>query len=40
MAVVGLDADIHDMRQHLFLDEAILFADDLEGAVALVSAAP
>jgi anti-anti-sigma factor len=40
LAVVGLDADIHDMRQHLFLDEAILFADDLEDAVRLVSAAP
>jgi anti-anti-sigma regulatory factor len=38
LAVVGLDADIHDMRHHLFLDEALLFADDLEGAVALVSA--
>ena len=40
LAVVGLDADILDMRHHLFLDEAILFADDLEDAVALVSAAP
>ena len=40
LAVVGLDADIHDMRQHLFLEEAILFADDLEDAVTLVSAAP
>ncbi len=40
LVVVGLDADIHDMRQHLFLDEAILFADDLEDAVALVSATP
>ena len=40
LAIVGLDADIQDMRHHLFLDEAILFADDLEDAVALVSAAP
>ncbi len=40
LVVVGLDADIHDMRQHLFLDEALLFADDLEGAVALLAAAP
>ncbi|HJU87549.1 MAG TPA: STAS domain-containing protein [Gemmatimonadota bacterium] len=40
LVVVGLDADIHDMRHHLFLDEAVLFADDLEDAVALVSAAP
>ena len=40
LAIVGLDADILNMRDHLFLDEAILFADDLEDAVALVSAAP
>jgi len=40
LAVAGLDADIHDMRQHLFLDEAILFADALEDAARLVSAAP
>jgi anti-anti-sigma regulatory factor len=40
LAVVGLDADIHDMRHHLFLDEALLVAADLEDAVALVSAAP
>ena len=38
LVVIGLDADIHDLRHHLFLDEALLFADDLEGAVALVSA--
>ncbi|HJU87021.1 MAG TPA: STAS domain-containing protein [Gemmatimonadota bacterium] len=38
LVVVGLDADINDMRHHLFLDEALLFADDLEEAVALVSA--
>lgn len=37
MVVIGLDADIHDMRQHLFLDEALLFAGDLKEAVALVS---
>ena len=40
LVVVGLAADIQDMRHHLFLDEALLFADDLEDAVALVSAAP
>jgi anti-anti-sigma regulatory factor len=40
LAIVGLHADIQDMRTHLFLDEAIHFADDLEGAVAFVSAAP
>ncbi|HET6362188.1 MAG TPA: STAS domain-containing protein [Gemmatimonadota bacterium] len=40
LVVAGLDSDIHDMRHHLFLDQAILFADDLEDAVALVSAAP
>ena len=40
LAVVGLEADILDMRHHLFLDEALLFAEDLEDAVALVSAAP
>lgn len=38
LVVVGLDADIQDMRQHLFLDEALLFADGLEDAVALASA--
>ena len=37
LAVAGLSADIQDMRHHLFLDEAILFADDLEDAIALVS---
>ena len=40
LALVGLDADIQDLRNHLFLEEAILFGDDLEDAVALVSAAP
>jgi anti-anti-sigma factor len=40
MAIVGLDADILNMRDHLFLDETILFAHDLEDAVVLVSAAP
>jgi len=40
MVVIGLHADIHDMRQHLFLDEALLFAGDLKEAVALVSTGP
>ena len=37
LVVIGLDADIQDMRHHLFLDEALLFADDVEAAVTLVS---
>lgn len=40
LAIVGLEADIQDMRHHLFLDEAIHFVDDVADAVALVSAAP
>jgi anti-anti-sigma factor len=39
LAVAGLKSDFLEMRQHLFLDEALLFADDVEGAVAAVSAA-
>jgi anti-anti-sigma factor len=39
VVVVGLKPNFHEMRQHLFLDEAILFADDLEDAVAAVAAA-
>lgn len=39
LAVAGLKPDFLEMRQHLFLDEALLFADDVEGAVAAVSAA-
>lgn len=37
LAVVGLKPDFHEMRQHLFLDEAILFADDVEEAVTAVT---
>jgi anti-anti-sigma factor len=40
LAVAGLKSDFLEMRQHLFLDEALLFADDVEGAVAAVAAAP
>lgn len=39
LAVVGLKSDFLEMRQHLYLDEALLFADDVEGAVAAVAAA-
>lgn len=34
LAVAGLKADSREMRQHLYLDEAIVFADDVEEAVA------
>lgn len=37
LAVAGLKGDFHEMRQHLFLDEAIVFADSVEDAVAAVS---
>jgi anti-anti-sigma factor len=40
LAVAGLKSDFLEMRQHLYLDEALLFADDVEGAVAAVAAAP
>ncbi|HYO47217.1 MAG TPA: STAS domain-containing protein [Gemmatimonadota bacterium] len=37
LAVVGLKVESQEMRQHLFLDQAILFADDVEDAVAAIS---
>jgi anti-anti-sigma factor len=37
MAVVGLKRDVEEMRQHLFLDEAIRFAPDVERAIAAVT---
>ncbi|HET6617552.1 MAG TPA: STAS domain-containing protein [Gemmatimonadota bacterium] len=37
MAVAGLKADVQEMRQHLFLDEAIRFADHVGDAVAAVA---
>ena len=40
LAVAGLKSDFLEMRQHLYLDEALLFADDVEGAVAAVTATP
>ena len=36
MAVAGLKVDVQEMRQHLFLDEAIRFANNVEDAVAVV----
>ena len=37
LVVAGLNRDYQEMRQHLFLDEALVFSDDVEGAVAAVS---
>jgi anti-sigma B factor antagonist len=37
LAVAGLKRDVQEMRQHLFLDEALLFSDNVEDAVAAVS---
>jgi len=37
LAVVGLRDDFAEMRQHLYLDEALVFAEDVEDAVAAVS---
>lgn len=37
LAVAGLTRDSEEMRQHLFLDESILFADNVEAAVAAIS---
>jgi anti-anti-sigma factor len=38
LAVAGLKSDFLEMRQHLYLDEALLFADDVTGAVVAVAA--
>ncbi|HEY7472607.1 MAG TPA: STAS domain-containing protein [Gemmatimonadota bacterium] len=37
MAVVGLKREVQEMRQHLFLDEAIRFTDDVDRAIAVVT---
>ena len=37
LAVAGLREDFREMRQHLFLDEALLFSESVEDAVAVVS---
>lgn len=37
LAVAGLKREVQEMRQHLFLDEALLFTEDVEDAVAAVS---
>lgn len=37
LAVAGLREDFGEMRQHLHLDEALLFSENVEDAVAVVS---
>ena len=37
LAVAGLREDFGEMRQHLHLDESLLFSENVEDAVAVVS---